>query len=100
MSGIGHVDHVGVGISDCHGPVWHMGEFSTVVLFFVPSHGFGFLFFLFFPPTVLVFFFPFFLFFLLTPLFMLPYIIMDLPIFVIAEWATLLVDIRCPRGGS
>ena len=23
---------------------------------------------------------------------------MDLPIFVIAEWATLLVDIRCPRG--
>ena len=25
---------------------------------------------------------------------------MDLPIFVIAEWATLLVDIRCPRGGS
>ena len=34
------------------------------------------------------------------PIFMLPYIIMDLPIFVIAEWATLLVDIRCPRGGS
>ena len=31
---------------------------------------------------------------------MLPYIIMDLPIFVIAEWATLLMDIRCPRGGS
>ena len=31
---------------------------------------------------------------------MLPYIIMDLPIFVIAEWATLLVDIRCLRGGS
>ena len=31
---------------------------------------------------------------------MLPYIIMDVPIFVIAEWATLLVDIRCPRGGS
>ena len=25
---------------------------------------------------------------------------MDLPIFVIAEWATLLVDIRSPRGGS
>ena len=25
---------------------------------------------------------------------------MDLLIFVIAEWATLLVDIRCPRGGS
>ena len=25
---------------------------------------------------------------------------MDLPIFVIAEWATLLVDNRCPRGGS
>ena len=36
---------------------------------------------------------------LLTPIFMLPYIIMDLPIFVIAEWATLLVDIHCPRGG-
>ena len=33
-------------------------------------------------------------------IFLLPYIIMDLPIFVIAEWATLLVDIRCPRGGS
>ena len=31
---------------------------------------------------------------------MLPDIIMDLPIFVIAEWATLLVDIHCPRGGS
>ena len=31
---------------------------------------------------------------------MLPYTIMDLPIFVIAEWATLLVDIHCPRGGS
>ena len=37
---------------------------------------------------------------LLTLIFMLPYIIMDVPIFVIAEWATLLVDIRCPRGGS
>ena len=37
---------------------------------------------------------------LLTPIFMLPYIIMDIPVFVIAEWATLLVDIRCPRGGS
>ena len=37
---------------------------------------------------------------LLTPSFLLPYIIMDLPIFVIAEWATLLVDIHCPRGGS
>ena len=37
---------------------------------------------------------------LLTLIFMLPCIIMDLPIFVIAEWATLLVDIRCPRGGS
>ena len=37
---------------------------------------------------------------LLTPIFMLPYVIMDLPIFVIVEWATLLVDIRCPRGGS
>ena len=24
---------------------------------------------------------------------------MDLPIFVIVEWATLLVDIRSPRGG-
>ena len=33
-------------------------------------------------------------------IFMLPYILMDVPIFVIAEWATLLVDIRCPRGGS
>ena len=32
--------------------------------------------------------------------FLLPYIVMDFPIFVIAEWATLLVDIRCPRGGS
>ena len=31
---------------------------------------------------------------------MLPYITMDLPVFVIAEWATLLVDICCPRGGS
>ena len=31
---------------------------------------------------------------------MLPYIIMDLSIFVIAELATLLVDICCPRGGS
>ena len=37
---------------------------------------------------------------LLTPNFMLPYIIMDLPIFVIAELATLLVDIHCPRGCS
>ena len=37
---------------------------------------------------------------LLTLIFMLPHIVMDLPIFVIAEWATLLVDIRCPRGGS
>ena len=36
---------------------------------------------------------------LLTLIFMLPYVIMDL-IFVIAEWATLLVDICCPRGGS
>ena len=25
---------------------------------------------------------------------------MDLPIFVIAEWATLQVDIHCPRRGS
>ena len=31
---------------------------------------------------------------------MLPYIIMDVPIFVIAEWATLQVDIHCPRGSS
>ena len=37
---------------------------------------------------------------LLTPIFLLPYIIMDLLIFVIAEWATLLVDICCPRCGS
>ena len=37
---------------------------------------------------------------LLTPIFMLPCIMMDLPIFEIAEWATLLVDICCPRGGS
>ena len=37
---------------------------------------------------------------LFNPIFLLPYIIMDLNIFVIAEWATLLVDIRCPRGGS
>ena len=37
---------------------------------------------------------------LLTPIFLLPYIIMDVPIFVVAEWATLLVDVRCPRGGS
>ena len=34
------------------------------------------------------------------PIFMLLYIIMDLAKFVIAEWATLLVDIHCPRGGS
>ena len=34
------------------------------------------------------------------PIFMLPYVIMDLPIFEIAGWATLLVDIHCPRGGS
>ena len=32
--------------------------------------------------------------------FLSPYLIMDLPIFTIAEWATLLVDIHCPRGGS
>ena len=25
---------------------------------------------------------------------------MDLPIFVLAEWATLLLDICCPRSGS
>ena len=37
---------------------------------------------------------------LITPILILPYIIMDLPIFVIAEWATLLVDIRSPRCGS
>ena len=36
---------------------------------------------------------------LLTPIFMLQYIIMDLPIFVIVDWSTLLVDIPCPRGG-
>ena len=36
---------------------------------------------------------------LLTPIFLLPNIIMDLPIFVIAEWDTQLVDICCPRGG-
>ena len=36
---------------------------------------------------------------LLTLIFMLPYIIMNVPIFVIAGWATLLVDIRCPRVG-
>ena len=34
------------------------------------------------------------------PDFLLPCIIMDLPISVIAEWAALLVDIRCPPGGS
>ena len=38
--------------------------------------------------------------YLLTLIFRLPYIIMDVPIFVIAEWASLLVDIRCLRGGS
>ena len=37
---------------------------------------------------------------LLTSIFLLPYIIMDLPIFVIAEWVILLVDIHCPRGSS
>ena len=37
---------------------------------------------------------------LLTLIFMLTYIIMDLSIFVIAAWTTLLVDIRCHRGGS
>ena len=31
---------------------------------------------------------------------MLPYITVTLPIFVIAEWTTLLVDIRCFQGGS
>ena len=31
---------------------------------------------------------------------MLTYFIMDLPIFVIAELGTLLLDIRWPRGGS
>ena len=25
---------------------------------------------------------------------------MDLPVFVVAEWAALLVDVCCPRGGS
>ena len=34
------------------------------------------------------------------PISMLPYIIMDLPIFVIVEWATLLVDFYFPLGGS
>ena len=34
-----------------------------------------------------------------TPIFMLPYIIIDLATFVIAELATLLVDIHCPRDG-
>ena len=37
---------------------------------------------------------------LLTPICMLPYIIMDFPMFVIAEWAILVVDIHCPSGGS
>ena len=37
---------------------------------------------------------------LLTPIFLLLYIIMHLPIFVKDEWATLLVDIHCPRGDS
>ena len=36
----------------------------------------------------------------LTPNFMLPCIIMDIPIFVITQCATLLVDICCPRGAS
>ena len=36
---------------------------------------------------------------LLIPTFMLPYIIIDFPIFVIADLATLLVDIHCPRDG-
>ena len=45
-------------------------------------------------------FFPTFDFFSVNLHFLLPYIIMDLPIFVIAEWATLLVNICCPRGGS
>ena len=31
---------------------------------------------------------------------MLPYIVMDIAIFVIAEWATLLMGILCPQGGS
>ena len=34
------------------------------------------------------------------PIFFLPCIIMDLSVSAIAEWATLLVDIRCPRSGS
>ena len=37
---------------------------------------------------------------LLTPISLLPYIIMDLLIFVIVVWATLQVDICFPRGGS
>ena len=35
-----------------------------------------------------------------TPIFLLPYIIMDLPIIVTAERAILLVNIHCPQGGS
>ena len=37
---------------------------------------------------------------LLTLIFMLPYIIKDFPIFLLAEWAALLVDIRCPPESS
>ena len=43
VSGINHVCHVGVGIGDCHDPVWHRGELASVVLLSVC------------PPTVLVF---------------------------------------------
>ena len=44
VSGIDHVCHVGVGTGDCHGPVWHRGEFGICgPVVFVPSHGFGFL---------------------------------------------------------
>ena len=44
MSGIDHVCHVGVGTGDCHGLVWHRGEFGVCgPVVFVPSHGLGFL---------------------------------------------------------
>ena len=43
-SGIDHVCHVGVGIGDCHSPVWHKGDFGICgPVVFVPSHSFGFL---------------------------------------------------------
>ena len=44
VSGIDHVCHVSVGISDYHGPVWHRDEFGICgPVVFVPSHGFGLL---------------------------------------------------------